>query len=136
MGDRFDELMAVLKSVGMPPEDFAVFGSGPMCARGLRDCGDLDVVARGAAWDIAREKGAPHAATTSGDEAYAFADGGIEIMQGWFLGDWDTDGLIDTADVIDGVRFVRLEHVLEWKRRMGRDKDRRDIETLERYLAK
>jgi len=33
------------------------------------------------------------------------------------------DKLIDAAEEIDGIRFVRLAEVLRWKNLMGREKD-------------
>jgi hypothetical protein len=41
-----------LRTLGLPVGDYAVFGSGPLVVRGLtREYRDLDVVARGAAWE-------------------------------------------------------------------------------------
>jgi hypothetical protein len=42
--------------------------------------------------------------------------------------------LVDTADIIEDIRFVKLEHVLNWKRMMGREKDLKDIGLIETYL--
>jgi hypothetical protein len=45
------------------------------------------------------------------------------------------DRLIDTADVIDGLRFVTLALVLAWKRESLRPKDLADIKVIEAYLG-
>ena len=42
--------------------------------------------------------------------------------------------LIDEADIIDSVKFVRLEPVLRWKMCVGREKDLRDVELIEGHL--
>jgi len=135
MDTKFSRLLRELKSLGLPPDDFAVFGSGPMVIRGMREPHDLDVLARGEAWDICKSKSEPRKAV-SGGEVCEFADGDVEVFSSWAPGEWDTDELIDTAETIDGIRFVRLEHVLEWKRRMGREKDTRDIAIIEEYLSR
>ena len=41
---------------------------------------------------------------------------------------------IADADIIDGIRYVRLEHMIVWKSRMGRDKDLRDIGLILDYI--
>jgi len=44
-------LIKKLLSLDLPPEDYAVFGSGPMFAHGIKDLGhDIDVIARKKAW--------------------------------------------------------------------------------------
>jgi hypothetical protein len=41
---------------------------------------------------------------------------------------------IAQADIIDDLPFVSLRHVLYFKRKMKREKDKRDIAALERLL--
>ncbi|MFH1047952.1 MAG: hypothetical protein V1738_06660 [Patescibacteria group bacterium] len=130
--DRFKELLDQLKTIGLSPNDFAIFGSGPMCVRGLRDAKDLDIIARGPALEIARTAGKESTAL-SGNVSFVFFDGDIEMFDRWAPGQWDVDQLIDTADIIDGLRYVQLNQVLNWKRTLNRPKDQADIELLERY---
>lgn len=53
-------LFRSLASLDLPADDFIIAGSGPMLAHGIRSTlGDLDVVARGAAWDKALTLGTP-----------------------------------------------------------------------------
>ena len=40
----------------------------------------------------------------------------IELYKDWGPGEWDVERLIKEADVIDGIPFVKLEAVLEWKK--------------------
>lgn len=128
-----ERLLSEMKSLGLPPDDFAVFGSGPMVIRGMREPHDLDVLARGEAWEICKSKSKPPKAV-SGGELCKFFNDDIEIFSSWAPGEWDVDELIDTAEIFEGIRYVRLEHVLEWKRRMGREKDLKDIAMIEEYL--
>jgi hypothetical protein len=60
--------------------------------------------------------------------------GNIEVVRDmlpWFD---DLDTLIDDADIIDGIRYVKLEHVLKWKKEMNREKDKNDIKIIEEFL--
>ena len=55
-----------LRSLRLPADDFVICGSGPLFARGwIDDPGDLDIVARGAAWEIVAGLGTVEAAPYS-----------------------------------------------------------------------
>ena len=58
----------------------------------------------------------------------------IELWKDWKPGQWDIQELIDKAEIIDGLPFVKLEYVVEWKRQNGREKDLKDIKTAEEFL--
>ncbi len=132
MDNEFRKLFERLKMIGLPPEDFAVFGSGPIAVRGLHDTDDIDIIARGKAWEMAKERG-EHQISEFGDESYSFADGKIEVMDRW--GDWDVDKLIDEADELEEIRFVNLETTQQEKLRRGREKDLKDVELIGKYMA-
>jgi len=126
-----------LRSLGLPSEDFVVFGSGPLLAHRLKDdIPDLDVLARGKAWQQAQRFAAPERAP-SGVGSIIRAPGNIEIFDAWPLKGkgWNVDWLIDSAEIIDGIRFVPLETVLNWKESAGRPKDEDDVALLRKYLG-
>ena len=60
--------------------------------------------------------------------------GDIELLNGWGPGLWNVQNIIDKAEIIDGLTFVRLEEVLKWKKMMNREKDKKDVEIIENYL--
>lgn len=41
---------------------------------------------------------------------------------------------IDRAELISGLPYVNLEDFIYWKKRAGREKDRRDVILIEEYL--
>jgi hypothetical protein len=115
------ELFDRLRSFSLPSGDYAVFGSGPLLVRRIIDAvSDLDVICRGEAWRAARG-----VSTSSRIEegVRTVAVGPISFGTTWGLGDFDVDVLIDEAEVIDGLPFVRLEHVIAYKQAAGRPKD-------------
>jgi len=125
------ELFRELLALGLPPEDFCVFGSGPLWIRGIREGHDLDVLARGAAWAKAKTLGEVRDGKIAGQTVRI---GDIELFDAWGPGAWDVDAVIDGADTVGGVRFASLDNVIDWKRRMGRPKDLADLEAIGRYL--
>lgn len=135
---RDHPLIRRLLSLGLDPDDFVIFGSGPLLAHGLRDdIADLDILARGSAWrraldhrDYTLELG-PH----SQELMLRFFGGTIEISEYWIDGTWDVDSLIDTAEVFDldprdryaKLPFARLATVWNYKLNLNRAKDRPDL---------
>ncbi len=133
---RRNRLIRQVLELGMPPGDFALAGSTPLYAHGLRSrLRDVDVVARGAAWDIAQKFEKAVAAPSGIGQVVRIADGEIEIFNRWVAPEWPIDALIDGAEVIDGIRVVSLRESLAWKRYLNRPKDAADIRMLERYLS-
>lgn len=123
-------------ALGLPVEDYAVAGSGPLFARGfIEGVGDLDVVARGPAWEKAVAMGTVDEAPEAGVHRVVLLDGQIEILDGWYPEVWDIDELIENADVIDGIPFVRLDVVAWTKGRSRRPKDREHLRRLAAALA-
>jgi hypothetical protein len=125
-----------LGKLNLPSHDFAVFGSAPMWAHGLKHLGaDIDLISRGAAWQKALTLGKTEIAAF-GDPVVRLFDGEIEIFDKWSPGEWNTDELIDGAEEINGIRFVGLEHVKRWKQMYGREKDQHHIKLIDEYLQK
>lgn len=134
-----EEVLAIIKNLGLPLEGVAVFGSGPICVRGWREFNDIDLVTRPEVFEMAKKiSGALVTEALRGGEEIKISKGGmqIEIYNHWGPGEWDVEELINTADVFDGVKFVSLENVMKWKRLLGRDKDQSDIELIEKMNQK
>jgi len=137
-------LIKKLMTLNLPVNDYAIFGSAPLAANGLIDfseVSDLDLVARGKAWEKAKglSKVPPTQTDLKFGEVLSFFKNidefDISIYTGWPHGIWDVNELIDTADLIGGIRFVKLENVLKWKKARNRPKDAGQIAILEKHLG-
>lgn len=125
--DLFDRL----RSLALPSGDFAVFGSGPLIVRGIIEAtNDLDVISRGPAWERALELGDLVHLDEHNVEVVAFDGGAITVGTSWAYGEFDIDQLIDTAEIIESLPFVRLEHVVRYKETAARPKDLAHLRTL------
>ena len=128
------QIVGILKKLGIDRDKMAVFGSGALCVRGLRDFHDLDLIV---ARDVFEEYRKDHKVIVvgSGDECIKLLFDGmeVEIFYGWKPGEWDIKELIENADIIDGYRFVKLEEVVKWKKIKGREKDWQDVKLIEEY---
>lgn len=131
---NFAKQLEELKKLNLPKEKFAVFGSGPMAIRNLRESRDIDIIVTQEVWNKLAEK-----YPISSKER---AEGGImkkiQVDEIEIYGDWppfeSVEKLIKEADIINGFRFVKLGKVLLWKKYLNREKDRQDILLIEEYL--
>ena len=133
MAPLAQNLLDLLLSLELPIGDYAVFGSGPLIARGIIEAtNDLDVISRGDAWDKALTSG-ELVSLPDGTKIVSCFDGAVTIGKSWAYGDFDINQLIDSAEVIDGLPFVRLEHVVRYKEIAARPKDLVHLQLLSEH---
>ena len=127
-----------LKKLKLPEGKYAIFGSGPMCVRGLRECRDLDVIITEDIFVEYSKK--PEWKTQKYNTTFYLENEGIEIWKDWapdyMPNVWDIERLIAAADIINDLPFVKLEEVLKWKKALRREKDLKDIKLIEDYLKR
>jgi hypothetical protein len=129
-------LIRLLAKLRLPPGDYVVTGSGPLLAHGLKQTiHDLDLVARGKAWECAARLGEFVPSHSGTGHCIVLFGGRIEVFDYWLGGMVDTDAMIDSAEFIDGIPFLPLADTLRWKRGLGRAKDLADIALIEGHLA-
>ena len=128
------ETLQVVRDLHLPQQDYAIFGSGPLLVRGIIDvANDIDILCRGAAWARVREEGEIRRLDKYDLTVVEFLEGLVSFGTEWRIGSFDADQLIESAEIIDGLPFVRLEHVVAYKRIANRPKDARHLEALEAY---
>lgn len=136
LGDnsKFLEKMEELKQLNLPEDKFAVFGSGPMAIRGIREADDIDIIVLSELFGGLVEKYGEDKIKRGLYNQRSLQLGDVEIWEGWAPREWDIEKLIKEAEVFYGVRFVKLEEVLKWKKLMGREKDSKDVEMLKKFV--
>lgn len=124
-----------LAELGLPEGDYALHSSAALVLRGILDeAGDLDIVARGAAWRRALAMLDDGAVLDSGrqDLRVSVAED-VEIYDGW-MGD-DADAVIGRSELVAGVRCASLADIVAMKERLGRPKDVAHLGRIAAYLA-
>ena len=128
-----NELLDYLKGLDLP-EDYAIFGSGPLLIRGIiESSNDLDVLCGPVSWRRALAIGKKVHLTDYGVDIVSVLDNRITFGTSWGIGHFDTMALVSSADVIDSLRFVRLEYVAAYKTIRANEKDRRHLAALQDY---
>lgn len=115
-----------LKKLNLPQEKFAIFSSGCLAVRNLRENKDIDIIVKEDLWQELSKK---HCLNEKGH----IDIGNIEVCRKILYLE-NIDNLIDDAEIIGGFRFVKLDPLLKWKKLMSREKDIMDIELIEGYL--
>lgn len=130
------QLFRRVKELNLPSGKYTLFGSAPICVRGLKDCShDIDIIVTEDIWNIYLKKDGWKLKRMDHGSEYLW-NNYIELWKDWRPGIWDIEKLIKEAEIIDGLPFVKLEYVIQWKKLLGREKDLHDIELIEKYLAK
>lgn len=135
---QVDSFGEAIRRVGLPAGSVIVIGSGILDKLDIRTARDIDLVVDEK--EFAKLDGRSNLVRCEDDRGvhYQTADGVIELWRTWgMLGEAERsyEELLPDTVVCDGVRFMSLGYVKRWKRRMGRDKDVRDIDLIERYEA-
>ncbi len=124
-------LLETVKELNLIAGDYAIFGSGPLLVRGIiADVNDIDVICRDAAWRQAQELGELVYLDNYDVHVVSIDEGRITIGTSWGIGHFDVDQLIDTAEDICGLPYVRLKYVVEYKRIAARPKDIAHLDLL------
>lgn len=130
----FFPMFARPAELDLGPGEYAIFGSGPLAVRGMRDPHDVDIIVTTAAWNRLVSRGfapVPH----DDDHKILIDDpaGQLEILRKWHPDIAPTNELIERAEWIHGLPFVCLDHVEAWKKAFGRPKDLCDLAILDAY---
>jgi len=126
-----------VKDLGLPSGKYAVVGSGPLAVRKLRAARDIDLIVTQDIYDALRAKGwREENFPEKPGRPWVLFHGPFDVSTTWSVNDYEPspEQLMRNADLIDGVPFVRLKDVLQWKRTCRREKDLHDVALIEAHL--
>ncbi len=120
-----------VRSLKLPLGGYAIVQSGALGIRGIREISDVDIIVSEKVWEQLSSEHQP--VDNHGITQIRLGD--CEIMhQGSFAesepGTPSMAEQIAAAEIIDGLPFQNLEHLLFFKTQMNRPKDQADIATI------
>ena len=116
-----EEILTRLRALPWDPKDYWVVTGGAMVLYGLRErTHDVDLGCTSGLADALEAAGVPCEVQSDGTRHFQPADD-LEVYENW---------LCDKAISMDGVPVISLPGLLEMKQRLGREKDRRDIQLI------
>ena len=126
---EFSILLKELAKLNLPKDKFVIFGSGPMAIRGIRNSEDLDILVKEDLWKELSNKYPLY-----DTKKPSIKIGNIEIFNNWLPWFKETAKLLEDYDLIQGLRFVKLKYLVQWKTAMGRDKDLKDVVLIKEFI--
>jgi hypothetical protein len=133
---KFSKYLKRIREMNLPIGKYAIFGSGPIAIRNLRDSRDIDLIVtkdifkeylNKSGWKVIKfKRDSRHVEMLEKED--------IELYSKWGPGNWDTMKLIEGAEIIKGLPFVNVKDFIRWKKISGREKDMKDVELIRRYL--
>jgi len=125
-----EKIFQKVKDLNLPIGKYIIFGSGPLAIRNLKIPHDIDILVTQDVYDRYKQKNEWQEKEYNQD-LYLENDENIELWCNWRPGEWNIQKLINEAEIIDDLPFVKLEYVLKWKKQNGRPKDLEDIKKIE-----
>jgi hypothetical protein len=131
----FHEIAGIIKGLDLLEGTYALFGSAPLAAHGIRESRDIDIVALPELYEALKARPEWKEKKLQ-DGTSILVKGNIELYTDWRSGEYrpDVRKLIDDADTIEGMPVVRIEEVLTWKKASSREKDKMDVGLIEEYM--
>jgi hypothetical protein len=117
-----------LKELNLAENSFIVVGSGILNALSIRESSDIDLIVTEDVYARVEAEGWDHDTWT--DQTVLNRDV-FDLGRFWY-GKY-TKELLKDAQYVDGVPYLSLDDVYEWKKDMGREKDLGDLKLIESY---
>lgn len=127
---KIQKLLNELNLLALPKDSYAIFWSGPLGVRNIRESEDLDIVVKSKLWEELKSK----YSSNLDPQKNIIKIWNIEILNQWDCFENKIDELIDTADMISWFPFVKLEYLLIFKQHRNSEKDQIDILLINNYL--
>ena len=131
-----------VRALDFPDGKYLVVG-GSLEAHGLRKAHDVDIMATPDFYDQLKQAGYTPCDCTecrTSNRILLKGTNGVDILPDHSWGKYqpDPNRLIKEADIIDGLPFIRLESLLEWKKAYyltnHRPKDKHDIDEIQQWI--
>lgn len=132
---NFQRLLKELKDLDLPSGEYVVVGSGALGARSIRGSKDFDILVSNSLW-LQLSQRYPVVSEYSVEKIKL---GNLEILGNGSIyrdgGIASVEEQIKTADIIKSLPFLRLDLLRKFKQKIGREKDMKDIELIDKYLS-
>ena len=128
-----------VKALNLPLDQIIVIGSGILDQLGIRPASDIDLAASPDLMKKLSEESGDWIKKFDDNQRFYFVkdDGSAEVWDGWeFDGQAVSYGeLLSQSVEYDGVRFVNLEFLYQWKKWRSREKDIQDVKLIDEWRA-
>ncbi len=132
-----NKVFSKIKSLGLESDEFLIIGSGIMFALGIRsldDIHDIDIIVNEKGWEKVKNLSKVYTNEIGEKHLYLFGKK-IEIWNAKNSPKYDFNDLYKRAYFVGKYPFLSPEDTIRYKRSMGRRKDFRHIQMIEKYIV-
>lgn len=134
------DLLKRIRGIGLPAKEFVVIGSAILEIKGIRASGDIDImisedlfikIKNDFTWKYINKKG------KLGDFTEILEKDCIQLFHSIYGEKEDFNYFFEDSsrlELIDGIYFASLSHILYIKRKWNREKDKKDIIIINNFL--
>ena len=130
------DIIEEVKKLALPLGHYVIIGSGIMAALGLREANDIDIAVTPELHAALRARGEYEEEERYGKIFLKRARVEINPRLNWDEYQTTTEEAIASASIIRGVPFMNLKELVRFKKALGREKDFKDIELIEKFMAR
>ena len=128
----------IVKKIGINLNDCVVISSGTLHVLGIREANDIDLVAIPGVYEsLFTDSSYEHVKTFSGAINLQKTIDGVEVeilpKLHWEAYTKTAEEVIKDAFEVDGVKFMNLDDVKNFKKALGREKDFKDLVLIEGF---
>lgn len=125
------DIKAKIIDLSLPKNSFVVVGSGILAVLGLRQSDDIDLIVTKELFEKLKIEGWE---TSYWQDQVVLKKDVYDVGTTW-LGQ-TLEELLPNAQTIDGIPFLSLTDLRQWKTMMGRPKDLKDIALIDAYTSR
>lgn len=134
-----EEVIAKIKELNFPIGSYIAVGGSVLAVRGIRETRDLDIVVTLELFEKLSSDGwEPNLEYQKKWNRRCLKKGDVEVYPDLFLEKrnkfLDVKELIANADLIYGIPFQKLDHLIMCKFDTRRGKDLKDVELIKKYI--
>lgn len=129
-------VIKIAKDLDFPKDQYLLFSGSSLAAYGIRPTSDVDIVVAPELFSRLKISGDWKFTNRFSNDTQFLERDDIEIASKL---EWDDYPVTlseakSREDIIEGIPFMSLKDVIQFKQALGRDKDMKDIELIKRYL--
>lgn len=124
------DIPAELKKLNLPKNSYIVVGSGILNTLGIRASKDIDLIVSQEVFDRFFNEGWEE---DNWSDQFVIKKGVFDIGINWY--GKNVTQLLEQAQIIDGIPYLSLDYVYDWKKSVGRKKDLNDLKLIDTYLS-
>lgn len=131
---NWTDILAKLRELNIPPEEYIVVGGGALAARNIRDTEDIDLVVSPVIFEKLVAEGWRLKLRPNGKPGLHY--GCIEAYLDVHCGNFEPSlsSLLEQAETIEEIRILDLKNLAKFKRQYGREKDLADLQLIRMHI--